>query len=322
LWSSITSPAKSSSKPTTKLSLTRLEDRVTPTVLNYGGGVLQTVEVQNLYLGSDWNQTANMNTAGQLEGFAKMLVSSQYMSNLYYAGYNVSTGSYSPGRVLNYNINKGNWLFDSNAPAGAANSTIQSDIEWAIHAGVAAQPDANRLYVVYVEPGVAVYDAGETSQKNFLGYHSAFRDWYNSSVVIHYAVVTYPGGYNPTSQSQYCPSDFAELTCTASHEIAESVTDPNITLGYKGWYDPSKGSLGEIGDITRMYRQYLNGYYVQLVANRNDQPMTVSNGTVYQIPSTGMSSSLGTAMGALQAPLSTFKKDKVHDFDSWDMYFG
>jgi hypothetical protein len=305
--------AKSSTKSTVKLAVMRMEDRLTPTVGYYGGGVLPNVEVQNLYLGSDWNQSANMATASKLDGYTSYLVGSPFMSTLYYAGYKVSTGTASPGRILNYNINKGQYLFDSNAPSGAVNSTIQGDIEWAIHYGGAAQPDANRLYVVYVEPGVAVSVAGETSQTNFLGYHGAFRDYYNSSVVVHYAVIDYPGGYNPTSQSQYFPNDFGDLTAVASHEIAESATDPNITLGAKGWYDASKGSLGEIGDIAVRYHQYLNGYYVQLIANGNDQPMALTTGTVYQTPNS-VSSNLGTALSALDAGRVGHHRDKLHPF--------
>jgi hypothetical protein len=52
------------------------------------------------------------------------------------------------------------------------------------------------------------------------------------------------------------------------------MTDPNV--GYKtlGWYDPARG---EIGDITEQYLTRLNGYLVQQVAGKNDQPLPLTS---------------------------------------------
>lgn len=163
---------------------------------------------------------------------------------------------------------------------------IQACIQQAISGKVAAQPVRNSLYVVFVEPGVAVRDpSGATSLPGggFLGYHSYFygHDIYGHSGYISYAVIPFPGGVNGSPQMYGYPSAAAEMTDVASHEIAESITDPYLNA----WYDNQRG---EIGDITESYHQYFAGYYVQLVANKADQAMLVSNGPVYYDTAHGM----------------------------------
>ena len=81
---------------------------------------------------------------------------------------------------------------------------------------------------------------------------------------IHYAVIAYAGGYNAIFPGL---TPFGSMTLTASHEIAEAATDPNVNYRALGWYDDYKG--GEIGDINR-YEALLNGYAVQSIINKND----------------------------------------------------
>jgi len=256
-----------------------LEDRLQPTVLYYGGAVLPHVETQNVYLGSDWPSSQNLSTAQALDRYVGFLVNSPYMDALTRDGYGVGRGSASNGVLDAVGINKQYYLTDSQ---------IRQQVENVIRAGF-AQPDANRLYVVYVEPGGAVmndhdYNAKahrySNSQQDFLGYHGAFAgtDARGRGADIHYAVLPYPGGYNPSPGSQGFATAFNELTAVSSHEIAEAVTDPNVNYKQPGWYDPQRG---EIGDITEGYYQFLNGYEVQLVANKQDQPTPVTSGTIY-----------------------------------------
>jgi hypothetical protein len=131
------------------------------------------------------------------------------------------------------------------------------------------QPDANRLYVVYVEPGVAIlndHDNYSTSIRDFAGYHAAFagRTAGGYGADIHYAVIAYAGDYNAIFPGL---TPFGSMTLTASHEIAEAATDPNVNYRALGWYDDYKG--GEIGDINR-YEALLNGYAVQSIINQYD----------------------------------------------------
>ena len=262
-----------SSKKSFRPSLEKLEDRKMMSVTWHGGPVLPHVQAENLYYGSKWNQAGGLQSAHYLQGFTSTIVNSSFMDALTGAGYGVGRGTAVAGSILNYNL--GTTLTDGQ---------IQAGVEQAIRTGHAAQPGANNLYVVFVEPGVAVYEGGGSSARgSFTGYHSYFvgADAYGIQRYIQYAVIAYPGGgVNPTPQQYGYKNEAAEITDTASHEIAEAVTDPHLNA----WYDNSRG---EIGDITENYHQYLGDYYVQLVASQTDVAVRVTNGTVYRHPAAG-----------------------------------
>jgi hypothetical protein len=112
----------------------------------------------------------------------------------------------------------------------------------------------------------------ENSIQDFLGYHGAFAgtDYYGRAQDIHYAVVTYPGGSVGNASLSWL-STLNNMTEVTSHELAEAITDPNINYKTLGWYDNAQG---EVGDICNAQMVYLNGYAVQRIVDRNDQPMT------------------------------------------------
>jgi hypothetical protein len=246
-------------------SLEPLEKREVMTVTYHGGGVLPAVEVQALYYGSDWyNNPTYYSQTGYLEGFLNNIVHSSYMDALTNAGYGVGRGSFDGGKIGLANINKAYYLTDA---------SIQSAVQGYISNGTLKSPDANRLYVVFVEDNVAVSSSSGNSQNNFLGYHGAFagRDYYGYAADIHYAVITYPGGSVGNASIPWL-SALNGITEVASHEIAEAATDPNVNYKGLGWYDDAAN--GEIGDITNAQTTFLNGYAVQRVADKNDQAMT------------------------------------------------
>ena len=238
-----------------------LEGRLVPTVTYQGGTLLPHVEVQGLYLGSDWYYNGTYyNQTAQFEAFNRFLPQSSYMDLLTQLGYGVGRGSTSAGTIDTLALNKSYYLTDS---------TIRGEIQRFINAGYLQQPDANRLYVVYVEPGVAIlndHDNDSTSIRDFTGYHGAFagRAAGGYGANIHYAVIAYAGGYNAILPGL---TPFGTMTLTASHEIAEAATDPNVNYRALGWYDYYYG--GEIGDINR-YEALLNGYAVQSIINKYD----------------------------------------------------
>jgi hypothetical protein len=263
----------SATKSTIRPLLEQLEQRDLMAVAAGPGAVLHNVQLEDLYLGSNWATSSGYGWAAKQEGFTSYLVQSPFMDALYWQGYGVGRGQAYQGRILPYQINHNYLLPDS---------SIQWAIQQAIYNGGARQPDQNSLYCVYVEPGVGVVNpAGQTSlnvndgSQHFLGYHYWFwgHDAWGRWAVIPYAVLPSPGW--PNYSSLGFPSDFGELTSTASHEIAEAVTDPTLNT----WKDWSTGE--EIGDITSNYNQYLNGYYVQLISDMYGRPMPVSNSPIY-----------------------------------------
>jgi hypothetical protein len=239
-----------------------LEDRLVPTVTAHYGVVLPHVEVQALYLGSDWvnNPTLYAQT-GSLEGYLGYLVNSPYMDMLTNAGYGVGRGSATAGQI---------------DPVGlAANSVvpdsyIQQELQYDINRGVLARPDSNRLYVVFVQDNVLLQTSLGYSDRNFGGYHYAFAgtDGSGYSANIHYAVIPYPGGTVGNLADPTFLSPLDNMTEVTSHEVAESATDPNPE---QGWVDDQRG---EVGDSVAWQHVRLGGWVVQRLVDQNDQAMT------------------------------------------------
>jgi hypothetical protein len=249
---------------TARPTVEALESRVVPTVTYHGGPVLQHVEVQTLYYGSDWyNDRSDFQMTGQYENYMRYMVNSPYMDMLTNAGYGVGRGSFTQGRIFLKNINKGYYLDDS---------TIQNDLLSLVRGGSLQRNDANRLYVIFVEPGVAVRTRSGNSIHDFYAYHSAVQG-------VAYAVIPFQAGINGHAPGL---SAFDSATAAASHELAEAVTNP-MTNGRKGWFDDYYGARhngeGEIGDIVAGQYARLAGYVVQKEANKYDQAMSPPGST-------------------------------------------
>lgn len=248
----------------------RLEAREVPTVNYYGGNLLPHVEAQALFLGNSWsNAPANATQTGSVNGFLTNLTGGAYMDALTRAGYGVGRGTASAGAVDNVAIANNTVLPDA---------TIQSRLQADITSRLVQAPDANRLYVVYVEPNVAVKLAGNqgSTQHGVLGYHGAFagRDAAGNPTTIRYAVIAYPGGTVNNSSLGVAALD--QLTAVTSHELAEAVTDPDVNFSRLGWYDPQRGEIGDITENNPNALVRLNGSLVQEVADRNDQLLAVN----------------------------------------------
>jgi hypothetical protein len=259
-------------RPTARPQLEALEGREVPTVNYYGGALLTHVEAQALYYGNEWSSSTYSPQTSTLNSFLSDLTGGAYMQALTNAGYNVGTGTATTGAVDNTALTPGSVITDA---------SIQSRLQADISSGLLAVPGPNRLYVVYVEPNVAVnLGAGQgTTQQGILGYHTAFagHDAAGNPIAIHYAVVAYPGG--SAGNSSLGTSAIDQLTAVSSHEVAEAATDPNVGYAQLGWYDPRRGEIGDITANNPNAYVRLDGYLVQEVANQNDQLLTLNTGT-------------------------------------------
>jgi hypothetical protein len=245
--------------------LEALEGRAVPAVSYHGGALLPHVEAQALYLGNQWAANPTVSAqVGYLEGFLNNIVHSSFMDALSKAGYGVGAGSFNPGRFDPVSLSPSAYLDDA---------AIQSYLQGEIGNRGLVSPDSNRLYVVFVEPNVAVRAGTATSVRDFVGYHGAFtgRDVNGNPTRMAYAVVAYPGG-SVNNASLPWLSAAQQLTEVTSHELAEAVTDPG-TSGY-GWYDNAHGLEGENGDLTNGRTVFLNGYAVQRIADLQGHAMT------------------------------------------------
>jgi hypothetical protein len=187
-----------------------------------GGALLQHVQVSTLFMGGAWQGSQFPNYLNSF--FVALFDDGGFMANL---------SQYSAG---GYHIGDGDIVataWDHRAlPARVSDAQIQADIVAAIQAKALPATGADSFYVVFTAPGAVVVDSdGNDSQNNFYGYHG----YVKQSAVGHfaYAVIAYP-------------QETWRLTKTASHELAEAVTDPQVNAGTLGWYDDNNGEIGDI----------------------------------------------------------------------------
>jgi len=253
-------------KAPTRLLVQGLEDRSVPTVQFFGGNLMPHVEAQALFLGNEWSTVpADAAQTSTLNSYLSDVTGGAYMDALTRAGYNVGRGTATAGAVDPAALTPGSTISDASIQA-----TLSADI-----ASGKLQPlDANRLYVVFVEPNVAVnlgFGQGTTRQ-GILGYHGAFAG--PNGQTVRYAVIAYPGGSVGNSSLGTAAMD--QLTAVSSHELAEAVTDPDVNFSTLGWYDSRRGEIGDITANNPNALVRLDGYLVQEVADQNDQLLSIT----------------------------------------------
>ncbi|MFL5966356.1 MAG: hypothetical protein ACJ747_07380 [Gaiellaceae bacterium] len=205
-----------------------------------GGPLLANVDVVTLYVGAAWRDDPLDTLARDLDGFFDFIVASELVDQL--AEYSVSAfqiayGSHSSSVRLD-GVELG---------ATVADDELRTTLRDAMSAGTIPQPAANTLYVLFLPPGVAVDLQGARSCQVFCGYHDAIDG------NVFYAVL-------PSPDCRGCSGDrpaLEALTITASHELAEAITDP---VPGTGWYDDA---VGEIGDICAWRTKTVGDYVVQ-----------------------------------------------------------
>jgi hypothetical protein len=225
-----------------RLSLEQLEDRLVPSITYHGGPVLPHVEVEGLYYGSYWGGGAGALQASDLNTYLGYLANSSYMDML--VEYGVGRGTLVDNGVADPGIS---------GPATVDDSQIRAAISADITGGFLQAPDRNRLYIIFTPPSVVVTSGSQSSTQDFYGYHDSFID--SSLRVIRYAVIVHPTGNGDAPGL----NDFQTMTWVVSHELAESVTNPDNG----GWFDSRTGD--EIGDLCNGVddRGLLNGYVIQ-----------------------------------------------------------
>jgi len=225
---------------------------VAPTVaIAYQGGpIIPQAQVETVYFGQAWGTAAQQQQVNQLDTYMSSITNSPYVDGLgeYY-------DTLGPGGSRRY-VSRGTFLDHDIVAAGPAagatvtEAAIQNMLAAEVNANRLKAPDGNHLYFVYLPPNVH----SQVDQTNgFLGHHFSFVD--AKGRTFYYAVIPNPVG----NANLPGLTAFQQDTVVASHELAESLTDPSATA--KGWYDPN--GQEEIGDVCVGQTGTLNGYLVQ-----------------------------------------------------------
>src|SRR5579872_263256 len=212
-------------------------------------------------------------------------------------------------------------IADDPTMVGYPNS-IQGLLQSMINSGQLQTPDSNSLYNVFVEPGVIVSQSqlsftGQPGNSviDFAGYHSNFAGTTadGKNVDIKYSVMPFPGFPNGTlpgvisvgGSTQNLAQAFNSLTTTASHEISEAVTDPDVgsviatgDTTLLGWYDDVNN--GEVGDLSQQFVTIAQGYQMQLMEDQINVPIN-PNAVTHSVdaPTNVVLSSLSATTGQL-----------------------
>ena len=143
------------------------------------------------------------------------------------------------------------------APPGKAlvsDGEVIAELGKQIRAGGLPRPSAdgagnsNTVYVVYFPVGKTITVGGGTSCATFCAYHGAFNlDGKN----VYYAVMPDMSAGSGCDLGCGSGSPFENATSIASHELAEVITDPEVSLaaGFTAplaWYDTFNGETGDI----------------------------------------------------------------------------
>ncbi len=274
-----------------KPRLEQLERREVMSATFHGGAVLPQVEVQGVYYGVGWHDTS-MNLQGYtpyqltsyLEGELGYLVQSPFMDTLTDAGYGVGRGSDQTGRIYTISLAQNSTLTDA---------SIRLNLQQKISDGGLQAPDANRLYVIFVEPNIIVQEAGgalsnsTTPGQAFSGYHGAFAgtDAQHNAAVIHYVVIPTPGGtvHKASANSSLTTADAISLAF--SQQLANAVTDPNNGFSTKGWYDDA--AHAEIAGASSAFVR-LNGFAAAEIANQQGTSLGAVQDEVVMRPGQGV----------------------------------
>jgi hypothetical protein len=307
--------ARCSTRPpgTTRLHLEHLEDRrLMSTVTNPSNNlIIPHVQVETVFYGSVWTAGQNVTGYQQINGvelateatdlnqFFYNVGLSPYMDGL--SQYTGSNGAPGHGQFLGTDFapDLSGVKPNVNNPASwtpITDQQIQTMLQTEITNKNIPAPDGDKLYVVFLPPGVGTTgDLSPTTGKPDGGGHHRFFTT-NSGVNAYYAVIEHPlSGFLPKGLNLSNVTRLQQLTDVASHELVEAVTDP---LG-NAWYDrnpkPDPLSRDEIGDITQdqppasgpvaMEDGYLpagEGYMVQKYWSELAQTSIAPGGTAFQ----------------------------------------
>lgn len=196
-----------------------LEDRTIPSVdiIYSGGPTIPHVQVNNIVMGSQ-----PINTTALVQDLVRDYLP---LLNAYYG--------IGPGTLRSS-------ISVAPLPGNPSNAQIQNYIVQEINRGAIPPPDGSQVYLTFLAPGQTVSELAGTDAT---GYHSGF-SVYHDATGYHIATVVPIG--TPLIPVNYAVAFGTDSrSVTASHELAESVTDPNGT----GFRDPTNPLGGEVADI-------------------------------------------------------------------------
>ncbi len=231
----------------------------TPNLTYHQGHLLTSVEVYTIFWGTGWQQAPQNGLIQQLNNFFDFILTSSLMDLL--REYSV------PGQTIGHGRRVGTKTITTSEPGtvqpGGGRLVTDDQIRQALQNWINSsnpnenipQPNNNTLFFVYLPPNVISEASGDSSCASYCGYHSAIDH------TIFYGVMPF---INCAGCNSGLKLPFDSLTEVSSHELCESITDPDQDDNGNpaGWNDDNIRA-GEIGDICNFQATQLGGYNVQ-----------------------------------------------------------
>lgn len=217
-------------------------------VTYFGGHLLAKARYTNIYWGAYWTTAAGRDDARYYDAFmAQMATSARFHSGL--VEYSTDDFKIGPGTFT------GSVVVASDPAHSTSDSAIDDFIETQIDAGKVPSPAGDAVYNVFFPPGTEVTNWNQKSYTDFCGYHEASLTTRGNGK-LRRIVLPYPD-----HNCWFTSSIRGNTTVTLSHEMAESITDPDTAILSVGWTGLS--AEGEIGDLCHGTSVEMDGFVIQ-----------------------------------------------------------
>ena len=201
-----------------------------PELINYGGRVLKSPRIVNLYYGAYWTSGIGAQDRRYQDAFSKYLVKSRYTN--VWKEYGSGKGSFGDSLIV----------VPKEIKPVISERSVQEIVKNARRQGAIGPQGPETVYTLYLPPSVVLEAPDGTSSLNGLGgYHGSYRE--SKGLSVYYAAVVFAqakNGINFTGNSR------DNISIIASHEWSEVATDPDVNRGQLGWYDRRYGEIGDI----------------------------------------------------------------------------
>jgi serine protease len=205
----------------------------------HGGALVQHPDVFVLFWGSEWNTDPEQQAA-------KVALISMFQ-NIGTSDFACAWREYAvPAYPLGAGSYDGSYVITTNPPGTVDDATIRQKIQDEITAGHAPARTDDRIYFVAPKKGVVVMASdGSTGCGGanfvFCGYHDSFGI---TGAAFRYSVLPYPcSSGNGTCFADPTNDPGISLQTTGSHELTETVTDPDSPpIDNGGWFTAGPGN--------------------------------------------------------------------------------
>jgi hypothetical protein len=216
----------------------------------YGGRVLDHAEAVAVL----WGSGVAPAVASGIGPFYAAALKSSYVDWLteYDTDITAVDGKPGTGQKLARGTFKGLFTIKpSSSSKSLTDAAIRAELTAQITAKKLPAPTAQTVYLISLPPGVTVSMGGSSSctSGGFCGYHNSYT---RAGKEVDYAVLPDLGpGSGCETGCGKGSSAFANQTSVASHELIESITDPQVGLATVlgrplAWYDTQGGEIGDI----------------------------------------------------------------------------